>query len=125
MARNLSLEFDNYMLQADLVCFLERETLSSEFGPIGYISFLFPLWVQSEGRPLRSGPINSRLIERSPEPRPALIAIGDVNGGTTPRYGTCATEESEIRRHLDAPHVSAMGASLSLETFALFILSGL
>ena len=40
-AQNLSCKFDKYMRQADSIRFLEHETLLSEFGILGYLSFLF------------------------------------------------------------------------------------
>ena len=47
-ARGLSFKFDNYIFKTDLVRFIDHETLGSEFGLLGFLSFLYVLRVQSE-----------------------------------------------------------------------------
>ena len=79
-AQDLSGKFDNYMLRPDLQAFIAHESLSSDFGLLGYLSFLFLLRVQSEGLPLRRVSINDNLLDRSRGSFPALIGLCDING---------------------------------------------
>ena len=79
-AQDLSFQFDNYMFRKDLVRFLEHETLQSEFGLLGYLSFLFLLRVQSEGLPIHRASLQEPLLDRSPQKLQALIGLREVAG---------------------------------------------
>ena len=79
-AQNLSFAFENYIFRPCLVRFINHETLQSEFGLLGYLSFLFLLRVQSEGIPIRRASLYEPLLERAPQLHPALIGVRDVGG---------------------------------------------
>ena len=74
-AHDLGAKFDNYMYRDSLQRFLSHETLSSDFGLLGYLSFLFLLRVQSECLPIRRAEIMVDLFDRAPAAYPALIGL--------------------------------------------------
>ena len=81
-AHDLSFKFGNYIFRPDLVRFIEHERIESEFGLLGFLSFLFLLRVQSECLPIRRGGINDRILERTPRDSPALLGIREFHGET-------------------------------------------
>ena len=79
-AQNLSFMFPNYIFRPDLIRFLDYETLESEFGMVGFFSFLIPLRVQSEGLPMRRANLNDDILRRTPQKQQALIGLREVAG---------------------------------------------
>ena len=79
-AQNLSFMFSNYLFRPDLIRFLDYETLESEFGMLGFFSFLFLLRVQSEGLPMRRATLQGDILQRVPQKHQALIGLRGVAG---------------------------------------------
>ena len=79
-AQDLSFQFPNYIFRPDLVRFLNHETLGSEFGLLGYFSFLSLLRVQSECLPIKRAGIHGDILQRTPQKHQSLVGLGDVHG---------------------------------------------
>ena len=79
-AQDLSFSFENYIFRPCLIRFINHETIQSDFGLLGYLSFLFLLRVQSEGIPIRRASLYDPLLERVPQKYPALIGVRDIGG---------------------------------------------
>ena len=81
-AQDLSFQFRNYLSRPCMIRLIEHESLSSEFGILAILSFIFVLRVQSECLPIRRASLEEPLLPRTPQTYQALIGLRETGHDT-------------------------------------------
>ena len=79
-ARGYIATFDNFIFKELFIKIINRESIQTEFGRLCYISFVFLLWVHSDGIPSIRASNADRITEKSAIVRQALIGVRDIAG---------------------------------------------
>ena len=72
--------FSNILTFADLNRFITHETLQSDFGKLGFMSFLFLLRLQSEALPMRRAYPSDPLLPNAPPSGKSVIGLLSIRG---------------------------------------------